>query len=127
MTEQQPYPTGHDPYPRNPEEVDPLAERRRNSAAHHAAIEDAMAAIPAPPSHTLRTEPTEDGYVIRYDDGYDTAIRVDTPRVGRLRIEVASLGDTVSVELPLGAAQVLDSVLRHVAGLDVAAPITGHR
>lgn len=119
----------------HPDDRDPMAERRRNSAAHYDAVDDAIAAQPKAPTYIATTSRLEDAdgvgarTVIRYDDGHDTTITVAAQGLGRVRLEVASAGDTAAAEFDLHVAQVLDRVLRDVAGmtLDKAAPITGSR
>lgn len=120
--------TAHDPYPRDPSQPDPMAERRRNSSGFYDDVDAAIAARATDPTHTTHTEQDDTGYTITHDDGYGTTIRVDPgERVGRIRLEVASLGDTVDIEIPVGVADVLVSVLRTIGNMDVVAPIGGHR
>lgn len=122
--------TSHDPYPRDPDEQpDPMRERRRNSRKFYAGVDAAIAARPKAPSYITRSEGSDEaGYTITHDDGLGTVIRVEkSDTVGMFVLELTTAGDTARVELGLGVANVLDVVIRNVAGLGVAAPITGSR
>jgi hypothetical protein len=120
--------TAHDPRP-PADEVDPMTDRRNGSAGFYAGVDRALAAQPARPSYTTRTEGTDEaGYVITYDDGLGTVIKVEpTDRIGVTVLEVTSLGDTVRVELGAFATDVLDKALRAVAGSNIVSPIKGSR
>ena len=126
--------TSHDPYPRDlyADDVDPMAERRRNSRKFYDGVDAAIAARPKAPSYiTTYTGDNDTGITLEHDDGHGTTIAVamgrDADNLGRLLLTVTSLGDTVSVELP--AANGLVESIRRVMGMtpDKAAPITGSR
>jgi len=119
-------PTGHD---HDPSQPDPIADRRRNSTPHHDAIDADLAARPKAPTHITRTRAIPYGFEVTIDDGHGTAIAITAPEPGRIAIGIGTDDRTLVVEFGSFTANVLDNVLRAVAGIGpgTEAPIVGSR